>query len=112
MLKMLNTLQAQARRAQKLQGIKPFSRTRQTKPKERDPAQEAELQQAFELFDVDGSGFIDKNELAECMQSLGVTLGDSELSNLYAEMDPSGDGQVGAMAGQACPGLEALLGVW
>merc|ERR1719428_642351 len=62
MLKMLHTLQAQAKRAQKLQKMEKKNRPGipKPKPKEIDPATEAELQQAFDLFDKDGSGSIDK----------------------------------------------------
>lgn len=100
MLKMLNTLSAQARRAQKLQKAQPgagYAAGRQrgaAKPRELEPAQEEELRQAFELFDKDASGFIDKDELAGLMQTLGVTLDEVQLANLYTEMDPSGDGQI------------------
>jgi len=95
MLKMLNTLSAQARRAQKLQRVPGAAPRRGArKEKEIDPAQEEELRQAFELFDKDGSGYIDKDELAGLMAALGVELGESELANMYTEMDPSGDGQI------------------
>merc|ERR1712086_1103741 len=58
MLKMLNTLNAQAKKAQKLQKMDKKNRPGmpKPKPKEIDAAQEAELRQAFELFDKDGSG--------------------------------------------------------
>ena len=62
--------------------------------KEIDPAKEAELRTAFELFDKDKSGSIDKVELAAVMESLGVTLTESELATMYVEMDPSGDGVI------------------
>jgi len=96
MLKMLHTLQAQAKKAQKLQKMDKKNRPGmpKPKPKEIDPAQEAELRQAFELFDKDGSGSIDQGELKDVMQSLGMELSDSDLATLYAQMDPSGDGTI------------------
>lgn len=96
MLKMLNTLQAQAKKAQKLQKLDKKARPGIPKPKakEIDPVQEAELRQAFELFDKDGSGSIDKQELASVMLSLGVDMTESELATLYVQMDPSGDGVI------------------
>lgn len=96
MLKMLNTLTAQAKKAQKLQKMQKNNRPGmpKPKPKEIDPAVEAELRQAFDLFDRDGSGTIDKDELKEVMKSLGQELDDSELATLYAQMDPSGDGAI------------------
>merc|ERR1719181_550420 len=57
-------------------------------------AQEAELREAFEFFDKDKSGFIDKAELRNVLQSLGTTLTDEELATLYVQMDPSGDGNI------------------
>jgi len=94
MLKMLSTLQAQAKRAAKLAAADKKKRpgAPPEKPKVLDPAQEAELRQAFELFDADGSGSIDKEELKGCMLSLGIELDESALASMYAQMDPSGDG--------------------
>lgn len=96
MLKMLQTLQAQAKKAQKLQKMDKKNRPGMPKPKPRDidPATEAELRQAFELFDKDGSGTIDQPELGAVMSSLGMELSDSDLATLYAQMDPSGDGTI------------------
>merc|ERR1719387_1293644 len=96
MLKMLHTLQAQAKQAQKLQKMDKKNRPGmpKPKPKEIDAQQEAELRQAFGLFDKDGSGTIDQSELRDVMGSLGVELNDSELATLYAQMDPSGDGTI------------------
>jgi len=96
MLKMLQTLQAQAKRAQKLKLADKKNRpgAPPQKPKELDPAQEAELTQAFNLFDKDNSGTIDKEELANVMASLGVDLDATALAALYAQMDPSGDGVI------------------
>merc|ERR1719487_1345525 len=76
MLKMLNTLQAQAKKAKKLQSLDKKNRPGMPKPKakELDPAMEAELRQAFELFDKDNSGSIDKEELKAVMASLGQDL--------------------------------------
>jgi glycyl-tRNA synthetase beta subunit len=69
MLKMLNTLTAQAKRAKKLQQAEKKNRpgAPPPKPKELDPQQEAELLEAFTLFDKDGSGSIDKDELKSVM---------------------------------------------
>ena len=59
-----------------------------------DAEQLTELRQAFECFDKDKSGSIDKAELREVMASLGQCLDDAQLEILAAEMDPSGDGAV------------------
>jgi len=96
MLKMLQTLQAQAKRAQKLQAADKKKRpgAPPVKPKELDPAQEAELTQVFNLFDKDNSGTIDKEELKGVMLSLGVELDDTALAALYTQMDPDGSGTI------------------
>ena len=96
MLKMLHTLQAQAKRAQKLQGMDKKAKPGAAKPKKKDidPQAEAELREAFELFDKDRSGSIDKEELGLVMKSLGQDLSDSDLATLYVQMDPSGDGSI------------------
>merc|ERR1719326_1430099 len=85
MLKMLNTLNSQAKKAQKLQKLDKKNRPGmpKPKPKEIDPIVEAELRQAFELFDKDGSGTIDKEELKLVMQSLGQDLSESDLNTMY-----------------------------
>ena len=92
MLKLLTMLQAQARRAQKLQGAGPRGGVK--KERVLDPAQVAELRQAFEFFDKDKSGSIDKSELSAVLRSLGMDIPESELALLYCEMDPSGDGVI------------------
>jgi len=96
MLKMLNTLSAQAKKAQKLQKMDKKQRPGMPKPKPRDidPVVEAELRQAFDLFDKDSSGTIDKDELRMVMQSLGQDLDDGALATLYAVMDPDGSGTI------------------
>ena len=45
-----------------------------------------ELRQAFDLFDVDGSGTIDKHELEGLLQSLGEQHTPSELAGIMAEL--------------------------
>lgn len=95
MLKLLSMLQAQAARARKLQGSGGGGARRSAKkPKAVDPAQAAELKVAFDFFDKDKSGFIDKSELKLVLGSLGTALSEDDLALLYVEMDPSGDGQI------------------
>lgn len=59
-----------------------------------DPAQEAELRQAFELFDKDDSGFIDREELGMALKSLGIALDEQEFELIYSEMDYTEDGKI------------------
>ena len=49
---------------------------------------------AFDFFDKDKSGYIDKSELKLVLGSLGTVLSEDDLALLYVEMDPSGDGQI------------------
>lgn len=67
--------------------------------------QEAELFEAFQLFDKDASGFIDRDELGELMKALGLELSAAELNDMYTEMDPSGDGRIDfkEFAQASCP---------
>lgn len=55
---------------------------------------EQQLQEMFELYDEDGSGAIDKAELAQLMATLGYDLTDEELSAMIAEVDADGDGDI------------------
>ena len=63
LLKLLSTLQAQAKRAAKLQAGGAAKAGGPKAPL--DPAKEAELKTAFELFDADKSGNIDSAELGQ-----------------------------------------------
>jgi Ca2+-binding EF-hand superfamily protein len=95
-LKLLNTLQAQARRAAKLKQSSEGRSTSQSGKKRKpvEPSKEEELRVAFDLFDEDKSGSIDKGELGKVMGSLGMDLPENELANLLTEMDTSGDGLI------------------
>jgi calmodulin len=57
-------------------------------------AQLAELRQAFNLFDKDKSGDIDKEEVGELLKTLGMRVTQGALDRLFAEMDVSSDGKV------------------
>ena len=94
MLKMLQTLRGQAKRAARLAAADKQKRpgAPKPKPKEIDPVQEEELREAFDLFDKDGSGQMDTAELGDCLKSLGVELDETALNALAAQMDTSGDG--------------------
>ena len=56
--------------------------------------QEAELRQAFRVFDIDGDGLIDADELRQTMANLGETLSDHDIHAMISEADRNGDGKV------------------
>ena len=55
---------------------------------------ERELQEAFRVYDRDGSGFISASELRHVMADSGVRLSVKELDNMLREADIDGDGQI------------------
>ncbi len=52
------------------------------------------MKAAFDHFDADGSGFIDKAEFAALSSDLGELLDDEELTAAVKEIDSSGDGKI------------------
>ena len=48
----------------------------------KDTNQESELEERFKLFDKDGNGFIDRDELAQVMRQLGEKLSDDEIEEM------------------------------
>ena len=55
---------------------------------------EAEIREAFKVFDKDGNGLISANELRHVMTSLGEKLTDEEVDEMMREADIDGDGFV------------------
>merc|ERR1711934_256936 len=68
--------------------------------------QKQEIREAFELFDTDGSGSIDANELKTAMRALGFAPKKEEISKMLSDLDTDGNGTVeyeefeGLMAGK------------
>jgi hypothetical protein len=63
--------------------------------KAKDPCDsEAELKDAFKVFDKDDNGFISAAELRHVMTNLGEKLTDDEVDEMIREADTDGDGQV------------------
>merc|ERR1712010_328288 len=56
--------------------------------------QKAELREAFDLFDTDGSGAVDATELHTAMKALGFEPKKEEISKMVKEMDKDGDATV------------------
>ena len=55
---------------------------------------EAELRAAFKVFDRDGSGTINTEELKEVMKSIGESLTDEEIEDMMKEADKDGNGTI------------------
>eukprot|EP00339_Tiarina_fusa_P024244 CAMPEP_0117047120 /NCGR_PEP_ID=MMETSP0472-20121206/32577_1 /TAXON_ID=693140 ORGANISM="Tiarina fusus, Strain LIS" /NCGR_SAMPLE_ID=MMETSP0472 /ASSEMBLY_ACC=CAM_ASM_000603 /LENGTH=157 /DNA_ID=CAMNT_0004759725 /DNA_START=17 /DNA_END=490 /DNA_ORIENTATION=+ len=57
--------------------------------------EEEELRNAFDLFDADNSGYIDRDELKQVMvKLLGPNLTEDELTNMMDQADTDHDGQI------------------
>jgi calmodulin len=54
----------------------------------------AELREAFDLFDINGNGYISKDELIEAMKKMGENLSDKEIGTMIRNADINKDGQV------------------
>ena len=55
---------------------------------------QAELRQAFSLFDSDGDGFITFEDLKRVMRNCGESLSDSELKHMFTKADVNRDNLV------------------
>jgi calmodulin len=55
---------------------------------------ETEMRQAFRVFDIDGDGLIDADELRQTMENLGERLSDEDVRAMIREADKNGDGKV------------------
>ena len=52
------------------------------------------FKEAFNLFDKDGDGFINTNELASVLRSLGQNNTEAELQDMISEIDGDGNGSI------------------
>merc|ERR1719320_2094824 len=55
---------------------------------------EDEIREAFKVFDSDGNGFINRQELGYVMENLGENMEKEEIESLINEIDIDGDGQI------------------
>lgn len=53
-----------------------------------------EIKEAFELFDIDGSGTIDAKELTVAMRALGFEMNDEQIRQMIADVDKDGSGAI------------------
>eukprot|EP00945_MAST-04E_sp_MAST-4E-sp1_P002460 g2460.t1 len=61
---------------------------------ELDEEQILEFKEAFKLFDKDGGGSIDAEELGDAMRALGQDPDPEELQNMVDEVDEDGSGEI------------------
>mmetsp|Transcript_22551 Transcript_22551/g.57690 ORF Transcript_22551/g.57690 Transcript_22551/m.57690 type:complete len:162 (-) Transcript_22551:112-597(-) len=57
-----------------------------------DTKQTEEVKNVFQLFDMDGSGYIDRRELMDAMQALGLQPTKQEANRIIGVGDKSGEG--------------------
>eukprot|EP01066_Platyproteum_vivax_P008937 Platyproteum_vivax@DN387_c0_g1_i1.p1 len=57
--------------------------------------QKVEIKEAFDLFDTDGSGSIDKEEILTAFKALGFEVDPNEIKKMIKEVDLDGGGDVG-----------------
>lgn len=62
--------------------------------KVQDADTEAELREAFAVFDKDGDGFIGATELQSVMSQLGENLTLEDVHSMIREADQDGDGRI------------------
>ena len=55
---------------------------------------EEEMRKAFRVFDHDGNGLIDKEELRKTMKTLGEKLSKSDVKAMIKSADKNGDGLI------------------
>eukprot|EP00954_Amorphochlora_amoebiformis_P000819 63215-Amorphochlora_amoeboformis.AAC.1 len=56
--------------------------------------QKQEIREAFDLFDTDGSGTIDKNELKVAMRALGFEPKKEEIAKMIQDIDKDNSGEI------------------
>jgi len=64
------------------------------KKKYSDNNAEDEIREAFRVFDSDGNGFINRQELRIVMMNMGEKLNEEEIECLIDDVDIDGDGQI------------------
>merc|ERR1712010_383166 len=53
-----------------------------------------EINEAFQLFDIDGSGTIDAKELGTAMRALGMDAKQEEIKKMIEDIDKDGSGTI------------------
>ena len=65
------------------------------------------MRQAFRVFDIDGDGLIDAQELRLTMRNLGENLSDEDVKAMIRAADKNGDGKID-YEGRICHASEIL----
>ncbi|EAR99047.1 basal body centrin protein (macronuclear) [Tetrahymena thermophila SB210] len=71
----------------------PVKSTRVSRPQLTEE-QKQEIKEAFDLFDTDGTGYIDAKELKVAMRALGFEPKKEEIKKMIAEIDREGRGVI------------------
>jgi len=58
------------------------------------PEKKQDLREVFEMFDADGSGFVESKELKDILSLLGEEISEIEADGLIASIDEDGDGRM------------------
>jgi calmodulin len=70
------------------------SKGKQSNEQLQQQAEETEMRQAFKVFDIDGNGVIDANELRLTMRNLGENLSEDDVKAMIRAADKNGDGKI------------------
>lgn len=57
-------------------------------------AEEELLHKTFQIFDIDGNGYISADEIKQTMANLGENLTDAEVNDMIKAADKNGDGKI------------------
>merc|ERR1711871_390590 len=57
-------------------------------------AEVASVEEAFDIFDTDGSGLFDMDELEVAIRALGIQVEPEEMQRIFAVIDSDGSGKV------------------
>ncbi|XP_054453267.1 uncharacterized protein cetn2 [Anoplopoma fimbria] len=87
-------LMATSAKRPSLQGPVPPPRKKTTPKPELTEEQKQEIREAFELFDTDGSGYIDVKELKVAMRALGFEPKKEEIKKMIGDVDKDGTGKI------------------
>eukprot|EP00825_Cyclidium_porcatum_P049158 TRINITY_DN842_c0_g2_i1.p2 TRINITY_DN842_c0_g2~~TRINITY_DN842_c0_g2_i1.p2 ORF type:complete len:170 (-),score=61.92 TRINITY_DN842_c0_g2_i1:225-734(-) len=76
------------------QQIKPPTKVQRKNRSELTEEQKQEIKEAFDLFDTDGTGYIDAKELKVAMRALGFEPKKEEIKKMIADVDKEGRGVI------------------